>query len=252
MLGAAVAVGGCGLLYCSGSVSYTHLDVYKRQASHTTDIPIDINKKIIYQSTYSYLGDPITRGDATSTGKGITLGKFGDGAQYSAICLWSLMLFPYSMSEFLIERQLKKHKLGTLYPDMVEWRPIIKSNVEYASISYLLRIPRQGTVTPVIGQYYPILSTDTSLVVYVATNGVDEVANLTINGQEPTSSSIHVDGRFKFEFPFNNSPQKINITIDEYIRYEDIVQPLSLIHIWLITIIIKPVIRRNSILYYKL
>lgn len=194
-------------------------------ASHTTDIPIDINKKIIYQSTYSYLGDPITRGDATSTGKGITLGKFGDGAQYSAICLWSLMLFPYSMSEFLIERQLKKHKLGTLYPDMVEWRPIIKSNVEYASISYLLRIPRQGTVTPVIGQYYPILSTDTSLVVYVATNGVDEVANLTINGQEPTSSSIHVDGRFKFEFPFNNSPQKINITIDEYIRYEDIVQP---------------------------
>lgn len=194
-------------------------------ASHTTDIPIDINKKIIYQSTYSYLGDPITRGDATSTGKGITLGKFGDGAQYSAICLWSLMLFPYSMSEFLIERQLKKHKLGTLYPDMVEWRPIIKSNVEYASISYLLRIPGQGTVTPVIGQYYPILSTDTSLVVYVATNGVDEVANLTINGQEPTSSSIHVDGRFKFEFPFNNSPQKINITIDEYIRYEDIVQP---------------------------
>lgn len=101
----------------------------------------------------------------------------------------------------------------------------MESNVEYAFISYLLRIPGQGTVTPVIGKYYPILSTDTSLVVYVATNGVDEVANLTINGQEPTISSIHVDGRFKFEFPFNNSPQKINITIDEYIRFEDIVQP---------------------------
>lgn len=194
-------------------------------ASCTTDIPLDINKKIVYQSTYSYMGYVIPKGNAISTGNGITLGRFGNGVQYSAICLWSLMLFPYSMSEFLIERQLKKHKLGTLYPDMVEWRPIIKSNVEYGSISYLLRIPDQGTVAPKIGQYYPILSTDTSLVVYVATNGVDEVANLTINGQEPTSSSIHTDGRFKFEFPFTKSPQKINITIDEYIRYEDIVQP---------------------------
>lgn len=110
----------------------------------------------------------------------------------------------------------------------VQWNPVVESNAKYASISYLLRIPGQGTVIPVIGQYYPILSTDTSLVVYVATNGADEVANLTINGQEPTSSSIHVDGRFKFEFPFNESPQNINITIDEYIRFEDIVQAYPL------------------------
>ena len=127
---------------------------------------------------------------------------------------------------FVIDKSPQKISM-TIEQDenYVQWNPTVESNVEYASISYLLRIPGQGTVTPVIGQYYPILSTDTSLVVYVATNGVDEVANLTINGQEPTSSSIHVDGRFKFEFPFNNSPQKINITIDEYIRYEDIVQP---------------------------
>ena len=198
--------------------------VYPHSFGTTTKtINLNIQRQISYQSTYVYNGNSISKGISVDTGDGLTIGNSGStGAQYSPLCLWSLMLFPYSMSEFLIERQLKKHKLGTLYPDMVEWRPIIKSNVEYASISYLLRIPGQGTVTPVIGQYYPILSTDTSLVVYVATNGVDEVANLTINGQEPTSSSIHVDGRFKFEFPFNNSPQKINITIDEYIRYEDI------------------------------
>lgn len=208
-----------------------HLGLNKILAPHsfgtyTRLAELNINRFISYQSTYKYNGSDIIKGTSTNTGSGLTIGRIGGVAsQYGKICLWSLMLFPYSMSEFLIERQLKKHKLGTLYPDMVEWRPIIKSNVEYASISYLLRIPGQGTVTPVIGQYYPILSTDTSLVVYVATNGVDEVANLTINGQEPTRSSIHVDGRFKFEFPFNNSPQKINITIDEYIRYEDIVQP---------------------------
>lgn len=185
----------------------------------------DFTRGISYQSTYSYNGKDLTIGTSKDSDK-LWLGTIRDNdTRFFNGAIYSLMSFPYSMSEFLIDRQLKKHKLGTLYPDMVEWRPIIKSNVEYASISYLLRIPGQGTVTPVIGQYYPILSTDTSLVVYVATNGVDEVANLTINGQEPTSSSIHVDGRFKFEFPFNNSPQKINITIDEYIRYEDIVQP---------------------------
>ena len=182
----------------------------------------DLSKKIYYQSKYKMQGFDMTIGSGVD-GDSLWLGVVRDNdSRFFNGAIYSLMSFPYSMSKFLIERQLKKHKLGTLYPDMVEWRPIIKSNVEYASISYLLRIPGQGTVTPVIGQYYPILSTDTSLVVYVATNGVDEVANLTINGQEPTSSSIHVDGRFKFEFPFNNSPQKINITIDEYIRYEDI------------------------------
>lgn len=182
----------------------------------------DFTRALVYQSKYKCGDVDLTVGEGVDSNT-LWLGTFRDNDQrFFNGAIYSLMSFPYSMSEFLIDRQLKKHKLGTLYPDMVEWRPIIKSNVEYASISYLLRIPGQGTVTPVIGQYYPILSTDTSLVVYVATNGVDEVANLTINGQEPTSSSIHVDGRFKFEFPFNNSPQKINITIDEYIRYEDI------------------------------
>lgn len=185
------------------------------------NISDDITRIIRYQSKY-YNTKTLSIGTAEDNDF-MVLGKVREvDSRYFCGAIYSLMSFPYSMSEFLIERQLKKHKLGTLYPDMVEWRPIIKSNVEYASISYLLRIPGQGTVIPVIGQYYPILSTDTSLVVYVTTNGVDEVANLTINRQEPTSSSIHVDGRFKFEFPFNNSPQKINITIDEYIRYEDI------------------------------
>ena len=105
-------------------------------AARVTDIPLDINKKIVYQSTYSYMGYVIPKGNAISTGNGITLGKFGNGVQYSAICLWSLMLFPYSMSEFLIERQLKKHKLGTLYPNMVEFRPVIKANANYKITYY--------------------------------------------------------------------------------------------------------------------
>ena len=77
---------------------------------------------ISYATTYSYNGViPLVRGSATDT-IGI------DVAHSTKIALYFLMLFPYSMSEFLIERQLKKHKLGTLYPGMVEFRSTINSN----------------------------------------------------------------------------------------------------------------------------
>ena len=190
-------------------------------ASRTTDIPLDINKKIVYQSTYSYMGYVIPKGNAISTGGGITLGKFGNGVQYSAICLWSLMLFPYSMSEFLIERQLKKHKLGTLYPDMVEFRPIVKSNVEYSDVGYLNYTHSLATLK--IGDYVDI--GDTVAIRVVLSNTVDEVVNAKVNGQE--CEIVYVSPRvFDCKFTITSkSPQKINITIDEYIRYEDIVQP---------------------------
>lgn len=60
------------------------------------------------------MGDPIPRGSETSTGNGITLGKYGNGVQYSAICLYSLMIFPYTLSKFLINRQLEKYNLNKL------------------------------------------------------------------------------------------------------------------------------------------
>ena len=187
-------------------------------ASRTTDIPLDINKKIVYQSTYSYMGYVIPKGNAISTGGGITLGKFGNGVQYSAICLWSLMLFPYSMSEFLIERQLKKHKLGTLYPDMVEFRPIVKSNSEYQVVDCYI-----DTLPAIVGNYYPINS---KLRIVVTTKGAaDEVTSLTVNGVSLGTPSVN-GNRFTFNGTLSDkSPQKINITIDEYIRFEDIVQP---------------------------
>lgn len=193
-------------------------------ASRTTDIPLDINKKIVYQSTYSYMGYVIPKGNAISTGGGITLGKFGNGVQYSAICLWSLMLFPYSMSEFLIERQLKKHKLGTLYPDMVEFRPIVKSNVEYSTIGYLNYSHNLATIE--VGDYISI--GDTVGIRVILGNTVDEVVNCKVNGQE--CEIVNASPRvFDCKFTLTSeSPQKINITIDEYIRYEDIVQPYPL------------------------
>lgn len=169
--------------------------------SRTTDIPLDINKKIVYQSTYSYMGYVIPKGNAISTGNGITLGKFGNGVQYSAICLWSLMLFPYSLSEFLLERQLKRYKLGTLYPDMVEFRPIVKSNREYSSISY--------SVNP--GEY---ISVDSMVTITVTLpNTSDKLIDVSCNAISDISISGD-NGVYKITGKVVKSPQKIGIAIE--------------------------------------
>lgn len=193
-------------------------------ASRTTDIPLDINKKIVYQSTYSYMGYVIPKGNAISTGNGITLGKFGNGVQYSAICLWSLMLFPYSMSEFLIERQLKKHKLGTLYPNMVEFRPVIKANANYKITYY--QIDSTNTWKSIkVGDYIVIgaklafqitFDNDASELKEVVS---PQLSGIIVN-KRPSNPGYNI-----YSYITSKSPQKINITIDEYIRYEDIVQP---------------------------
>lgn len=187
-------------------------------ASRTTDIPLDINKKIVYQSTYSYMGYVIPKGNAISTGNGITLGKFGNGVQYSAICLWSLMLFPYSMSEFLIERQLKKHKLGTLYPDMVEFRPVINSNVLLDSKpTFVIR----GTSTYLnAGDYVP---ENSQIWVSIKMNNIaDRITKFTVNGKTiniPENAYSEVTLQYGFPFVIDKSPQKIGIIIEQDENY---------------------------------
>ena len=101
-----------------------HMDINKILAPHsfgtyTALSELNINRFISYQSTYKYNGIDITKGTSTNTGSGLTIGRIGGVAsQYANIALWSLLLFPYSLSEFLLERQLKRYKLGTLYPGM--------------------------------------------------------------------------------------------------------------------------------------
>ena len=175
-------------------------------------------RSISYLSKYSYCGQSITAG-AAEDGTDMWLGTIRDNDhRFFNGAIYSLMSFPYSMSEFLIERQLKKHKLGTLYPDMVEWRPIVKSNSEYQVVDCYI-----DTLPAVVGNYYPINS---KLRIAVTTKGAaDEVTSLTVNGVSLGTPSVN-GNRFTFNGTLSDkSPQKINITIDEYIRYEDIVQP---------------------------
>lgn len=117
----------------------------------------DSNRNISYQSKYSYNGKGIEIGEAKDSDK-LWIGTIRDNDErFANIAIYSLMSFPYSMSEFLIERQLKKHKLGTLYPDMVEFRPVIKANANY-NIFYTALLPLTGIVWEKIniGDYIPV------------------------------------------------------------------------------------------------
>lgn len=96
----------------------------------------DFTRGISYQSKYSYNGVELLAGTALDSDK-LWLGTLRDkDSRFANVAIYSLMSFPYSMSKFLIERQLKKYKLGTLYPDMVEFRPIISSNIPYDKIEF--------------------------------------------------------------------------------------------------------------------
>lgn len=181
----------------------------------------DFTRGISYQSKYSYNGIELLAGTALDSDK-LWLGILRDrDSRFANVAIYSLMSFPYSMSKFLIERQLKKHKLGTFYPNMVEFRPIVKSNVEYSDVGYLNY--SNGLATINVGDYIGI--GDTVGIRILLSNTVDEVVNAKVNGQE--CEIVNVSSRvFDCKFTITSkSPQKINITIDEYIRFEDIVQP---------------------------
>lgn len=275
----------------------------------------DFTRALVYQSKYKCGDVDLTVGEGVDSNT-LWLGTFRDNDQrFFNGAIYSLMSFPYSMSEFLIERQLKKHKLGTLYPNMVEFRPIIKQDDRIKSIKYYI-----DNKTANIGQYYPIgtglgiavetvqpymvkslkvngvntitnadykgfnarldskspqkitmdIVVDTNLiqwnpiitstvelttaptfairgsstllkagdwipknseiwVIVTMNNLIDELRKFSFNGtfiHIPSSSYNPDTGKYGFPFVIDNeSPQNINLTIDEYIRYEDIVQP---------------------------
>ena len=164
-----------------------------------------------YQTKYSYNNNPIQPGTGVDSDS-MWLGLIRDNdSRYSKMAIWSLLLFPYSLSEFLLERQLKKYKLGTLYPNMVEWRPIVNSNLEYQSIQYINKA--DGT-DMIVGQYYPA---DTSIQILITPTQPNKVNKITINGKEPVFINSD-NGVYKYEWNFDGkSPQqiKLKLGIDE-------------------------------------
>ena len=162
------------------------------------------NKSYVYQTKYSYNGNPIQAGTGVD-GDSMWLGTLRDNdTRFAKLALWSLMLFPYSLSEFLLERQLRKYKAGTLYPDMVEFRPIVKSNIPYSSISYSVNpgvyVTESSTVTITI-----TLSNASDKLIGVSSNAISDISISRDN------ETYEITGKV------TKSPQKISIVISSYL-----------------------------------
>lgn len=162
------------------------------------------SRKICYQSKYIYNGNPIQAG-AGVDGDTMWLGTIRDGDnRFSKLALWSLMLFPYSLSEFLLERQLRKYKAGTLYPDMVEFRPIVKSNIPYSSISYSVNPGVYVTEGSAVTITITLLNASDKLI-GVSSNAISDISIFGDNGTYEITGKV------------TKSPQKISIVISSYL-----------------------------------
>lgn len=188
----------------------------------------DFTRGISYQSKYSYNGIELLAGTALDSDK-LWLGILRDrDSRFANVAIYSLMSFPYSMSKFLIERQLKKHKLGTFYPNMVEFRPVIKANANYKITCYQIDSTNTWKLIKV-GDYIVIGAKLAFQITF--DNDASELKEVV----SPQLSDIIVEKRLSnpgyniYSYITSKSPQKINITIDEYIRYEDIMQPYPVV-----------------------
>ena len=197
----------------------------------TNIIDYNTERIISYQSKYSYNGKVLTAGQVEDEDV-MWLGTIRDNdTRFINAAIYFLMSFPYSMSEFLIERQLKKHKLGTLYPDMVEFRPVIKANNDY-EIVYTAIIKPNNWQEISIGDYVTV---GESVAIQIKLNNPLEVTNVSSNSladvsfyKEETGDNVYtIYGRLLD----GKSPQKISLTIEQDENY----------------VLFKPTINSNAI-----
>lgn len=191
------SAGNGAFIFETGSVIYSF-------GTGTSGSGVQSKRMLSYLSKYIYNGNSIQAGTGVDSNS-MWLGTLRDkDTRFAKLALWSLMLFPYSLSEFLLERQLRKYKAGTLYPDMIEFRPIVKSNIPYSSISYSVNpgeyIAEGSTVTITI-----TLSNETDKLVGVSSNAISDISISGDNGVYEVTGKV------------TKSPQKINIVISSYL-----------------------------------
>ena len=184
-------------------------------------------KSFAIQTKYTY---GINR-QTLSVGSGLDtntlwLGTVRDNdPRFSYLALWNLMLFPYTMSNFILERQLKKYKLGSLYPDnSFPFRPVVTANSSTKSIQYFEVVTGKSLA---VGDY---VAKEQQIQLNIMLNDIDEVIKVTIDGKEVPLYSYN-DGYYRYRFNIHNSYPKIDITIQEYVKYDDIVQPYPVIFV---------------------
>lgn len=191
------SAGNGAFIFETGSVIYSF-------GTGTSGSGVQSKRMLSYLSKYIYNGNPVQAGAGIDSDS-MWLGTLRDNdTRFAKLALRSLLLFSYSLSEFLLERQLRKYNAGTLYPDMIEWRPIVKSNIPYSSISY--------SVNP--GEY--IAEGSTVTITITLSNASDKLVGVSSNAISDISISGD-NGVYKVTGKVTKSPQKISIVISSYL-----------------------------------
>lgn len=209
----------------SGAFLFNYLNADSITSSYsfgTNNILKEINdseRKIYYLSKYASDGHNVNAGSAVDYDT-MWLGTYRDNiSNFFTGALYFAMLFPYSLSEFLLERQIKKARAGTLYSNQVEFRPIIPEDENITRIDYFVV---DSGIRKVIkpGDYVDV---GARIVLNVYTKlpyKIEKVSSLAFTGMSVGPSTklniFDVKGYIK-----DKTPQKIKLTLAVN---EDIVQ----------------------------
>ena len=209
----------------SGAFLFNYLNADSITSSYsfgTNNILKEINdseRKIYYLSKYASDGHNVNAGSAVDYDT-MWLGTHRDNtSNFFTGALYFAMLFPYSLSEFLLERQIKKARAGTLYPNQVEFRPIIPEDENITKIDYF--VVNSGTWTIIKpGDYVDVgarivLNVYTKLPYKIAGASSTAFTGMTV-GPSTALNIWDVKGYIK-----DKTPQKIKLTLAVN---EDIVQ----------------------------
>lgn len=148
-----------------------------------------------------------------------TIASAFDLRGYMQMALYTYMAF----SEFSTEEKIKElnEYVGT-EGNIVEWNPTITSNIPYKDMSTYITTDGTTDLSPKVGNLYK--KGDKLTIGIKPVKDLDEVGTVTVNGVEVKHSSLTELGYYIYNTVLD-STQIIDITIDEYIKYEDIVQP---------------------------
>lgn len=209
----------------SGAFLFNYLNADSITSSYsfgTNNILKEINdseRKIYYLSKYASDGHNVNAGSAVDYDT-MWLGTYRDNiSNFFTGALYFAMLFPYSLSEFLLERQIKKARAGTLYSNQVEFRPIIPEDENITRIDYFVV---DSGIWKVIkpGDYVDV---GAKIVLNVYTKlpyKIEKVSSTAFTGMSVRHSTelniFDVEGYIK-----DKTPQKIKLTLA---INEDIVQ----------------------------
>ncbi len=209
----------------SGAFLFNYLNADSITSSYsfgTNNILKEINdseRKIYYLSKHASDGHNVNAGSAVDYDT-MWLGTYRDNiSNFFTGALYFAMLFPYSLSEFLLERQIRKARAGTLYSNQVEFRPIIPEDENITKIDYF--VVNSGTWTVIKpGDYVDVgagivLNVYTKLPYKIAGASSTAFTGMTV-GPSTALNIWDVKGYIK-----DKTPQKIKLTLAVN---EDIVQ----------------------------